>query len=251
MPQRALTALPVYNEVDHVTRVLDEAVRYSERVLVVDDGSTDGTSDLLGRRDDILRIVHAENRGYGSTLKSAFDYAVDQRYDVLVTIDCDGQHQPRLIPQFVEACRGADVVSGSRYLKAFPGDSSPPAERRRVNRLITDRINRLLGLGLTDAFCGFKAYRVDALEQIEVTDTGYAMPLEFWVKAAKLGLRIVELPIPLIYLDEDRSFGGSMDDVNTRLAVYKQVLDRSLADEGLLVDGQVGGEGGAQKHVCS
>lgn len=249
MPQRALTALPVYNEVDHVTRVLDEAARYSEQVLVVDDGSTDGTSDLLARRDDILRIVHAENRGYGSTLKSAFDYAVDRRYDVLVTIDCDGQHQPRLIPQFVEACREADVVSGSRYLKVFPGDSSPPAERRRVNRLITDQINRLLGLGLTDAFCGFKAYRVEALKQIEVTDTGYAMPLEFWVKAAKLGLRIIELPIPLIYLDEERSFGGSMDDVNTRLAVYRQVLERSLADEsladgGLLAAGQVGGEGG-------
>ena len=244
MPQRALTALPVYNEVDHVTRVLDEAVRYSDQVLVVDDGSTDGTSDLLAKRDDILHIVHAENRGYGCTLKSAFDYAVEKRYDVLVTIDCDGQHQPRLIPQFVEACREADVVSGSRYLKAFPGDSSPPAERRRVNRLITDQINRLLGLALTDAFCGFKAYRVEALEQIEVTDTGYAMPLEFWVKAAKLGLRIIELPVPLIYLDESRSFGGSMDDVNTRLAVYKQVLDRSLADGGLTTAGQAGGEGG-------
>ena len=243
MSQRALTALPVYNEVDHVTEVLDEAVRYSDQVLVVDDGSTDGTSDLLARRHDILRIVHAENRGYGSTLKSAFDYAVNHRYDVLVTIDCDGQHQPRLIPQFVEACREADVVSGSRYLKAFPGDSSPPAERLRVNRLITDQVNRLLGLTLTDAFCGFKAYRVDALEQIEVTDTGYAMPLEFWGRAAKLGLRIIELPIPLIYLDEERAFGGSMDDVNTRLAVYRQVLKRSVADEGLPATGQVGGDG--------
>ena len=244
MSKRALTALPVYNEVDHVTRVLDEAVRYSDQVLAVDDGSTDGTSDLLAERDDIVRIVHTENRGYGASLKSAFDYAVDHRYEVLVTIDCDGQHQPRLIPQFVEACREADVVSGSRYLRAFPGDNSPPAERRSVNRLITDHINRLLGLDLTDAFCGFKAYRVGALEQIEVTDTGYAMPLEFWVKAAKLGLRIIELPVPLIYLDESRSFGGSMDDVNTRLAVYKQVLDRSLADGGLTTAGQAGGEGG-------
>ena len=244
MPKRALTALPVYNEVDHVTGVLDEAVRYSDRVLVVDDGSTDGTSELLSQRDDILRIAHAKNLGYGSTLKSAFEYAVDQRYDVLVTIDCDGQHQPRLIPQFVDACREADVVSGSRYLEAFPGDSNPPPERRSVNRLITDQINRLLGLGLTDAFCGFKAYRVDALEKIELSETGYAVPLEFWVKAAKLGLKIIELPIPLIYLEEERSFGGAMDDVSTRLAVYRRVLERSLADEGLLAAGQVGGEGG-------
>ena len=244
MTIRALTALPIYNEVDHVTRVLDEAVRYSDRVLVVDDGSTDGTSELLAQRDDILRIVHAENRGYGSTLQSAFHYAVDQRYDILVTIDCDGQHQPGLIPQFVEACREADIVSGSRYLKAFSGDSSPPQERRTVNRLITEQINQVLGLGLTDAFCGFKAYRVGALQQIQLAETGYAMPLEFWVKAAKLGLRIIELPIPLIYLDEERSFGGAMDDVTTRLAVYRQVLKRSLLDEGLLAVGQVGPEGG-------
>ena len=187
MSRQSLTALPVYNEVDHVTQVLDEAVRYSDRVLVVDDGSTDGTSDLLAQRNDVLRIEHAENRGYGASLKSAFDYAVANRYDVLVTIDCDGQHEPRLIPQFIEACRDADIVSGSRYLKAFPGDSSPPADRRRVNRLITDQINRMLGLNLTDAFCGFKAYRASALEQIEVTDTGYAMPLEFWFKRRNWG----------------------------------------------------------------
>ncbi len=181
---------------------------------------------------------------FGASLKSAFDYAVANRYGTLVTIDCDGQHQPRLIPQFVQACRDVDIVSGSRYLKAFAGDSSPPADRRRVNRLITDQINRMLGLNLTDAFCGFKAYRVSALEQIQVTDTGYAMPLEFWVQAAKLGLKIVELPIPLIYLDEERSFGGSMDDVNTRLAVYRQVLERNFTDEGRLAAGQIGGEGG-------
>ncbi len=244
MSEQSLTALPVYNEVDHVTVVLDEAVRYSDQVLVVDDGSTDGTSDLLAQRNDILRIQHAENRGYGASLKSAFDYAVANRYGTLVTIDCDGQHQPRLIPQFVQACRDVDIVSGSRYLKAFAGDSSPPTDRRWVNRLITDQINRMLGLNLTDAFCGFKAYRVSALEQIEVTDTGYAMPLEFWVQAAKLGLKIVELPIPLIYLDEERSFGGSMDDVNTRLAVYRQVLERNFTDETSLSAGQIGGEGG-------
>ena len=67
------------------------------------------------------------------------------------------------------------------------------------------------------------------MAKIELTETGYAMPLEFWVRAAQLGLRIVELPVPLIYLDEKRSFGGALDDADTRLAVYREVLDR--ADE--------------------
>ena len=120
-----------------------------------------------------------------------------------------------------------DIVSGSRYLRRFPGDSDPPEQRRRINQIITEEVNRRLGLELTDAFCGFKAYRVPALAKIELTETGYAMPLELWVQAAQLGLRIVELPVPLIYLDEKRSFGGALDDADTRLAVYREVLDRA------------------------
>ena len=228
MRNRTLTALPVYNEAEHVTAVLEEALRYSQEVLVVDDGSTDGTSGLLATRDDVYRIRHPGNRGYGAALRSAFDFAVRGAYEILVTIDCDGQHEPQRIPQFVEACRSADIVSGSRYLRRFPGDSRPPQDRRRVNRLITGELNRKLGLRLTDAFCGFKAYRVRALAEMELAETGYAMPLELWVRAAELGLRIIELPVPLIYLEERRSFGGSLDNVDTRLAVYREVLHRAL-----------------------
>lgn len=225
-----LTALPVYNERKHVGHVLDETLRYSPNVLVVDDGSTDGTAELLAQRDDVRVVTHNQNRGYGSALLSAFDYAIRENFDVLVTIDCDGQHEPKRIPQLVEACRDADVVSGSRYLEVFDGDSLPPEERRHVNRIITEEVNRRLGLELTDTFCGFKAYRVDALRRVEVSDPGYAMPLEFWAEAVAKKLRIVETPVPLIYLDEERSFGGALDDMERRLGVYRQVLDRSIRD---------------------
>lgn len=227
---RTLTALPVYNEFRHVLPVLDEVLRYCRDVLVVDDGSTDGTSGLLKRRDDIGVIRHRRNRGYGAALASAFEYAQDREYDVLVTIDCDGQHEPQRIPEFVETCvrEEADIVSGSRYLTAFAGDSRPPQDRRQINLTITEELNRRLGLNLTDAFCGFKAYRVPVLSQFEIADPGYAMPLEVWVQAARLGLKIVEVPVPLIYLDEARSFGGSLDDAAVRLAVYREVLQRSL-----------------------
>jgi glycosyltransferase involved in cell wall biosynthesis len=234
MALRTLTALPVYNEADHVVGAIAGALCYSPEVLVVDDGSTDGTSELLAGQSDVHLIAHPTNRGYGAALCSAFDFAIRGGYDILVTIDCDGQHQPQLIPNFIKRCDDdeVDIVSGSRYLRRFPGDSEPPAERRRINRLVTEELNRRLGLALTDAFCGFKAYSVPALAKIELSETGYAMPLELWVRAVQLGLQIVELPVPLIYLDEKRSFGGALDNADTRLAVYWDVLDRAQASPG-------------------
>jgi dolichol-phosphate mannosyltransferase len=230
MPSRVLTALPVYNERDHVSPVLDEVRKYCQDVLVVDDGSSDGTSNLLAARDDILLVRHLRNRGYGAGLRTAFDFALSQGYDVLVTIDCDGQHEPKRIPEFVAALETsqADIVSGSRYLQKYPGDSEPPAERRRINEQLTAELNRRLGLALTDAFCGFKAYSAKALARLDPHDPGYAMPLEVWVQVAAAGLRVIELPVPLIYLEEERSFGGALDDAATRLAYYRRVLDRSM-----------------------
>ena len=160
----------------------------------------------------------------------AFRFALSGGYEVLVTIDCDGQHEPALIPHFIRTCmeREADIVSGSRYLRRFAGDSRPPEERRRINATITRELNDRLGLQLTDAFCGFKAYRVPALAKFDITETGYAMPLELWVQAAVLGLTIVEMPVPLVYLEESRSFGGALDNSEIRLGVYREVLRRSI-----------------------
>jgi len=229
MLPRALTALPVYNEARHVDTVLAEVSRYCDDILVVDDGSTDETAERLRAHPDVRVVQHPRNRGYGAALRSAFEYATKEGFDVLVTIDCDGQHEPQRIPDFVRACEGVDIVSGSRYLQAFPGDTLPPEQRRQINQVITQEINAALGLTLTDAFCGFKAYRVAPLAGLNITEDGYAMPLELWVQAVARGLRIIELPVPLIYLDETRSFGGALDDATRRLQHYREVLVRSMA----------------------
>ncbi|MAT15291.1 MAG: dolichyl-phosphate mannose synthase [Planctomyces sp.] len=240
--RRFLTALPVFNEVNHVLDVLEKVDQYSQDMLVVDDGSSDGTSELLdelvlsdsplARKLTVVR--HPQNQGYGAALITAFNYAIQERYDGLVTIDCDGQHQPQLIPELVDALNldspePWDIVSGSRYLKQFDGDSIPPIDRRRINIFITEQFNQQFGMQLTDTFCGFKAYRTEALKQLDIIETGYAMPLQVWVQAALKRLRITEFAIPLVYLDEDRSFGGSLDDSNKRLAYYQEVIDRELA----------------------
>jgi len=229
MTYRSLTALPVYNEARHLNSVLDQVCHFSSEVLVVDDGSTDGTGELLARRDDVRVISHPANRGYGSALRTAFADAIERGFDAIITIDCDGQHEPQRIPRFVQASHDYDIVSGSRYLDLFPEDNAPPPERRMVNEQITTELNHRLSLSLTDAFCGFKAYRTAALAKLDLSEDGYGMPLELWVAAAAAGLSIKELGVPLIYLDETRSFGGPLDDVQTRVDYYHNVLNRSLS----------------------
>lgn len=237
---RVLTALPVYNEARHVDEVLAIVRQYSDDIVVINDGSSDGTAEALARHTDVHVITHETNQGYGAGLRSAFLYAIEQNYDALVTIDCDGQHEPRLIPEMVAALYPAngevvDIVSGSRYLQQFAGDSLPPEDRRRINREITEQLNRELGFDLTDTFCGFKAYRTEALKQFQITDNGYAMPLELWVQAAHAEMKIVEFPVPLVYLDEERSFGGSLDDARRRKAHYQEVIQKARRAVGLPV----------------
>jgi len=227
--EKWLAALPVYNEVDSVADVLREVKHYIDHVLVVDDGSTDGTADVLESCEGVKILTHSENQGYGAALISAFHYALANQFDGIVTLDCDGQHQPKRIPEFIRAAGKADLVSGSRYLQYFDDESEPPQDRYAINRQITEEINARLGFNLTDAFCGFKAYRTDAIRKMCITDPGYAMPLQLWVEAAAANLRIIEIPVPLIYLDLNRSFGGVLDQADTRLRYYQSVLDQAIA----------------------
>jgi hypothetical protein len=111
----------------------------------------------------------------------------------------------------------------------LPAIGSPPADRRAINATITELVNHTLGLHLTDAFCGYKAYRTCALKKLSLDESGYAFPLQFWVQAAAQGLRISEIPVRLIYNDPNRSFGGPLDDAAIRLQHYCEVFRRELA----------------------
>ncbi len=234
---KILTAIPIYNEAPHIEPVLREILNHAGAVLVVDDGSTDATPERLAQFPQVEVIRHAQNLGYGAALKSAFDFTIREGYDGLVTLDCDGQHEPCLIPDVAAPLADFDIVSGSRYLKVFDPTQAPPPERRRINVEVTRWLNDCLNLNLTDAFCGFKAYRASALRQFQITVPGYAMPIELWVQAAALGLSVVEIPVPLIYLDASRAFGGSLDDPTARLNHYRDVMRNAVDRAGLELAG--------------
>lgn len=230
---RTLIAIPVYNEEKYVTDVLSRVREYADSILVIDDGSTDKTPMLLARQP-VEVIRHAHNRGYGRAMQHAFKWADVARYDWVITMDCDEQHEPAAIPEFMAAIHADthDVVSGSRYLRRESVVDRPPADRQAINQTITAELNERLGLALTDGFCGFKAYRVSALRELELDVDGYAFPMQFWVQAVANGLRIRELPVKLIYNDLDRSFGGPLDNATHRLAHYREVFSQAVAEAG-------------------
>lgn len=230
---RRLIAVPVYNEEANLAPVLrkisDAAQRVGADLVVVDDGSTDGTPKLFEQFPEVTVLRHPRNRGYGAALRTAFRHSVENGYESLVTLDSDGQHDPSLLPQFFEEVEHWDIVSGSRYMQEFASDTPAPIERRRLNLLVTDQLNACFRLDLTDSFCGFKAYRVAALAHLDILEDGYGMPLELWVQAACQKMSVKEIAVPRIYLDPKRSFGATLDDSNVRLAYYQDVIDRAVA----------------------
>jgi len=233
---KSLIAIPVYNEERFVEKVIAKVRHYAGDVdiLVIDDGSTDKTQTLIEARSDIHLIQHDSNRGYGQAMASAFRYAVRAAYDVLITIDCDEQHEPERIPDFLAAAQHHDIVSGSRYLLPSSSNDTPPPDRHRINMTITQLLCQLPGLApVTDAFCGFKAYQVRALKALNITESGYAMPMQFWAQVAAQGLDVTELPVRLIYNDPNRHFGHGLDEPERRLTHYMEVLERELAVCGL------------------
>jgi dolichol-phosphate mannosyltransferase len=228
---RTLIAIPVYNEEPHLARVLAEMVRWSPEILAVDDGSTDRSAEILDAHPFVEVHHHDTNEGYGQSLIDAFCIAVHRRFEWVITLDADEQHDPAAIGLFLaEAARGdADVLSGSRYLPESLRQSPVPEERRGINVLVTEILARVTPYRLTDAFCGFKAYRVAALQRLALTELGYAMPLQFWVQAARAGLAVREVPVKLLYVDPSRTFRGGLDDPRVRLRHYLDVLDREVA----------------------
>ena len=232
---RVLIAIPIYNEQDHVQSVLEKVREYADHILVLDDGSTDRTPDILNELKgpmDLDIIRHESNMGYGCSIRQAYQRALRDGYDWVITMDCDFQHEPERLPDFFEAIErdDLDIVSGSRYLNAETDWDAdlPPADRRAINATITQEINDRLGLKLTDGFCGFKAHRVSSMAKLELTDDGYAFPMQLWVQAIANDLRIGEIPVELIYNDLNRTFGGGLDDPETRLTHYRCVMYRAM-----------------------
>lgn len=226
-----LIAIPTYNEGAKVADVIEQVKPYAANILIVDDGSSDDTAQILAGRKDVRVLTHNPNQGYGQSLIDAFAYAGREGFDWVITMDADGQHEAESIPEFIREIETGhwDLISGSRYLGSRDGDDLPPPERRNVNYRITKILNNLFGEELTDSFCGFKAHRVSAMNALNLDEKGYAFPLQLWPRTFAAKLRMKEIGVRRIYNDPNRSFGAHLDDADRRLRHYIGVLNAELA----------------------
>lgn len=182
--------VPTFNHFEGLERLISAL---PGEVVVVDDGST-----AVLPTEGAVRLRHDQRRGYGAALLTGFTYALERGFERIATIDADGQHDPADLLRLLDF--GADIVSGSRFHpQSARRGLPPPPSRQAVHQAVLQRLNGLTGWGLTDAFCGLKVYRSAALRQLSLDEPGYAMPLQLWLQAHRLGLSVLEVPVACIY----------------------------------------------------
>jgi dolichol-phosphate mannosyltransferase len=212
MDVRALVCLPTYNERENVERMVRALAEQDVSVLVIDDGSPDGTGELANRLAaelDGVEVLHRERKeGLGPAYLAGFRHALaDPAVELVLEMDADFSHDPLDVPRLIAAARHGDVVLGSRYVEG--GSVASWGRLRRVVSAGGSLYARvLLGVGVRDLTGGFKCYRREVLEAIDlgaITSRGYAFQIETTYRALRAGFRVVEVPIRFV----DREHGGS------------------------------------------
>lgn len=214
MPDRTVVIVPTYNEIENISRIVAAvlAQHSSIDVLVVDDGSPDGTGELadkLALENGRVHVLHRAGKlGLGTAYVTGFRWALERDYEFVFEMDADFSHSPDAIPKFLEAIRTADLVLGSRYQNGQVNVVNWPMSRLFLSYSANIYARRITGLPIFDATGGFKCFRRRVLESIDLSDiksNGYAFQIEMTFRAWKKGFRIVEIPIVFV----DRTEGSS------------------------------------------
>jgi dolichol-phosphate mannosyltransferase len=212
--ERGLVIIPTYNEKHNIARLIDLVLARDDRldVLVVDDGSPDGTGavvESIKAENSRVDVIHRSSKlGLGTAYIAGFKWALERSYAFVFEMDADFSHDPAHLPQFLEALAGADLVLGSRYRNGRVTVVNWPVGRLLLSYLANVYARTVTGLRLFDSTGGFKCFRREVLEAIEldaVKSSGYAFQIEMNFRAWKKGFRIVEIPIVFV----DRTEGES------------------------------------------
>ena len=214
MPDRNLVIVPTYNERSNIARIIPAILGQdrSLEVLVVDDASPDGTGaivDGIAAGDTRVHVIHRSGKlGLGTAYITGFRWALERKYDVIFEMDADFSHNPERLPEFLKAISEADLVLGSRYQNGHVNVVNWPMSRLFLSYAANIYARAVTGLPVFDATGGFKCFRRNVLESIDLTSVksnGYAFQIEMSFRAWKKGFQLMEIPIVFV----DRTEGVS------------------------------------------
>jgi dolichol-phosphate mannosyltransferase len=212
--ERALVVIPTYNEAPNLANIVPQVLAQDPRleVLVVDDGSPDGTgqiADRLARESPRIHALHREGKlGLGTAYIAGFRWALERGYDYVFEMDADFSHDPAHLPAFLKAAASADLVLGSRYLGGKVTVVNWPMGRLMLSYFANVYARWVTGLRIWDLTGGFKCFRSRVLQAIDlsrVRSNGYAFQIEMSVRAWRKGFKLAEVPIVFV----DRTEGQS------------------------------------------
>ena len=187
--------IPAYNEEKNISGIVASALKYVDRVLVVDDGSRDGTQKSAEKAGAIV-LRHLINLGKGATLRTGCDFAVSKGAKYIIVLDADAQHDPRDIPRFIEKLDKYDIVFSYRKRSG-----QMPLVLRFGNWFISKTVSFLYGISLNDTQSGYRAFSRETYKKIRWAASDYSMETEMISKAGKQKLKYVQIPIGTIYSD--------------------------------------------------
>ena len=193
--------LPAFNEEKNIGKIIAQLLDKSYSVIVCNDGSSDSTGIIAEKMGAII-INHKKNLGYGAAIGSIFKKAKDEKFDILVTFDSDGQHRISDIEKMIEPIQNktADIVIGSRFTE--DGKADMPKYRKIGIKVITNLVNSQTGKKITDSQSGFRSYSSEVLSQMNLSEKGMGVSTEILIKANKQKLKIIEIPITILYEGE-------------------------------------------------
>jgi len=193
---KTLAIIPAYLTADHLKDMIDETRKYITDILVVDDGSGGSISQVAEDSGAIVEC-HIINRGKGAALKTGFRYAIEHGYDTVITLDSDGQHDPRYIPDFLKSYDRyrADLIIGSRA--SYKTDM--PLDRRFSNFMTSHFLSLVLGQKIEDSQSGYRLISVPLLKAIQLKSDRFQLETEIIIKAVKAGFKIGFMPIKVVY----------------------------------------------------
>lgn len=215
MNSSKIVIIPTYNEKENIEKIIKEILSLDEsfHILVVDDGSPDGTADIVKRLQyDFSGSLHiierAGKQGLGTAYITGFNWSITHKYDYIFEMDADFSHNPQDLPKLYAACsNGADLAIGSRYCKGI-SVINWPIGRVIMSYYASAYVRKVLGMKIFDTTAGFKCYRREVLEKIDfdkIRMKGYGFQIEMKYNTFKLGFKIVEVPIIFV----DRTEGTS------------------------------------------